>query len=119
MKYSVFTFENSAFVYVEVVWDRQSIERGLSGYQSIHSDYGMFFDLDRTADHLFWMHGVRFPLDIVFFDEFVTVVGILKNVPADSNELRSVGKLSRYVLEVNAGWTDANGVVTGMKGFLH
>lgn len=116
---STITFSNAAQVYVEVVRTRAEIERGLSGYQSLGWDYGMMFDMGVSAIHPFWMHNVLFPLDIIFVNDAWAVVGIIKNAAANTDDLRSVGKSSRYVLEVNAGWVDTNRINVGDRMTLH
>jgi len=119
MMVSVLTFGHSVYVYVEIVKDATAIARGLAGYAYLAADYGMLFDMGYEDDHHFWMHGVRFPLDIVFLDPSMTVVGVLADVPAMNDVFRHVGKPSRYVLEVNANWAETNGIIVGSKGVLH
>ena len=41
------------------------------------------------------------------------IVGIVENAPTLNNESRSVGCPSRWVLEVNAGWSRRHGVRAG------
>jgi uncharacterized membrane protein (UPF0127 family) len=41
------------------------------------------------------------------------VAGVLERVPPLTTEPRTVGRPSRYVLEVNGGWAAAHGVRRG------
>jgi uncharacterized membrane protein (UPF0127 family) len=58
------------------------------------------------------MKNTLIPLDIVFIAEDGRVAAIVHAVPGDLTP-RSGGAPSRYVLEVNGGWTDAHGVRPG------
>lgn len=77
--------------------------------------HGMLFNLHVTKDHEFWMHNTCIPLDMMYIDENGRIVGILENVPVLNDEPRSIGCPSRWVLEVNAGWSRRHGVKAGDK----
>ncbi|MEO8878355.1 MAG: DUF192 domain-containing protein [Polyangiaceae bacterium] len=94
--------------------DAQS-ERGLMYRMNMGENHGMIFDLHVTKDHEFWMHNTCIPLDMMYIDETGRIVGILENVPVLNDEPRSVGCPSRWVLEVNAGWSRRHGVHAGDK----
>ena len=74
---------------------------------------GMLFDLGLRDDHKFWMHNTCIPLDLIYVDEDGLVVGIVENAPTLNDDSRGVGCPSRYVLEVNAGWSRRHGVKAG------
>ncbi|HEX7602742.1 MAG TPA: DUF192 domain-containing protein, partial [Polyangiaceae bacterium] len=65
-----------------------------------------------------WMHNTCISLDMMFIDEDGTIVGILENVPTLNDEARTVGCPSRYVLEVNGGWSRRHGVSAGQKAVI-
>jgi hypothetical protein len=75
----------------------------------------MLFDLGVRDDHKFWMHNTCIPLDMLFIDDDGLIVGIEENTPTMSDDTFAVGCPSRYVLELNAGWTRKHGVVAGQK----
>ena len=50
---------------------------------------------------------------IVFFDEDWKVVGCVENLEPMSRQSRSIGKSSRYALEVNAGLVQKKGIAAG------
>jgi uncharacterized membrane protein (UPF0127 family) len=74
---------------------------------------GMLFDLRVRADHKFWMHNTCIPLDLLYVDEDGVIVGIVENAPTLDDTSRGVGCLSRWVLEVNAGWSRRHSVKAG------
>jgi uncharacterized membrane protein (UPF0127 family) len=87
--------------------------RGLMYRESLADDAGMLFLFDETAEHAFWMKDTPLPLDMVFIDEVGRIVGIVERAEPRTTALRTVGLPSRYVLEVNGGWTRARGVERG------
>lgn len=100
-------------VTVEVVASPGLIQRGLMYRKFLGADDGMLFLMGDDDDHHFWMKNTFIPLDIVFISSDLKVAGILENMQPHDTRSRGVGKLSRYVLEVNAGWTRAHGVSAG------
>jgi uncharacterized membrane protein (UPF0127 family) len=99
-------------VAVEVARTDAERAKGLMHRRSLAKDAGMLFVFDETAEHPFWMKNTLIPLDIVFIAEDGRVAAIVHAVPGDLAP-RSGGVPSRYVLEVNGGWTDAHGVRPG------
>lgn len=82
--------------------------------KSMPEEHGMLFDLDVRGTHDFWMHNTCIPLDLIYVDEDGFIVGIVENAPTLDDESRGVGEcLSRYVLEMNAGWSRRHGVRAG------
>jgi hypothetical protein len=77
----------------------------------------MLFVFDEEGRYSFWMKEMHFPLDLVWIGARCTVVDITPNAPPPAPGL-SVTELPlytpvapvRYVLEVNAGETEAAGV---------
>jgi uncharacterized membrane protein (UPF0127 family) len=97
----------------EFVRSEHDTSRGLMYRRGLESNRGMLFDLRRRDEHKFWMHNTCIPLDMLFIDEDGLVVGIVENAPTLNDDARGVDCPSRYVLEVNAGWTRAHGVRAG------
>lgn len=102
---------------VEAVTTAESITLGLGQRDEIGSD-GMLFFLPEKRVAQFWMHGMRFALDMVWIDGG-TVVGVEKDVPApaDPNSLALPSYSSAvpvtHVLELAAGRADELGVEVG------
>jgi len=80
---------------------------------SLADDRGMLFDLQTREDHKFWMHNTCIPLDLLYLDDDGLIVGIVENAPTLNDDPRGVDCPSRYVLEVNAGWSRRHGVKAG------
>jgi uncharacterized protein len=102
-----------AFVDAELVRSEHDTMRGLMYRTRMDADRGMLFDLRVRDDHKFWMHNTCIPLDILYVDDDGLIVGIVENAPTLNDESRGVGCPSRWVLEVNAGWSRTHGVKAG------
>ncbi len=88
-------------------------ERGLMYVKHMDEERGMLFDLGTRENHTFWMHNTCIPLDMLFIDTDGLIVGVVENAPTLNDDARAVGCPSRWVLEVNAGWSRRHGVHAG------
>jgi uncharacterized membrane protein (UPF0127 family) len=104
-----------AAVDAEFVRSEHDTMRGLMYRTNMNDDRGMLFDLRIREDHKFWMHNTCIPLDLLYIDFDGFIVGIVENAPTLNDESRGVGCASRWVLEVNAGWTRRHGVQAGQR----
>ena len=100
-------------VTVEVVRSPALLEKGLMYRKFMPADHGMLFLMGDVDDHHFWMQNTLIPLDIMFITADHKVAGILENMQPHDTRSRGVGAPSRYVLEVNGGWSKAHGVSAG------
>jgi uncharacterized membrane protein (UPF0127 family) len=100
-------------VEAELAQSERDSARGLMFRKSLPEARGMLFDLRFRDDHKFWMHNTCIPLDLIYVDEDGLIVGIIENAPTLDDESRGVGCPSRWVLEVNAGWSRRHGVKAG------
>jgi len=103
----------SPSVLVEVARLPEELERGLMFRQRLGADRGMLFVFPESGRHGFWMKNTLIPLDMIFIDERLEVVGIVENAEPMTESMRGPDVASRYVLEVNAGWSGAHGVRRG------
>jgi uncharacterized protein len=87
--------------------------KGLMYRASLEADAGMLFLFDDAVEHAFWMKNTLIPLDMLFIDEEGRIVGIVERAEPRTLTSRTVGKPSRYVLEVNGGWSASHGVRAG------
>jgi uncharacterized membrane protein (UPF0127 family) len=86
---------------------------GLSRRDALAPDHGMLFIFPDLRERPFWMRETHISLDIVFLDEARRIVGIVRRAKPDSDEHLTVGKPSRYVLEVEGGLCDRVGIKEG------
>jgi uncharacterized protein len=102
-------------VAVEVVRSPHAVEQGLMYRQYMAPNDGMLFLMGETKEHTFWMHNTLIALDMMFITKDFEIAGIVENATPQTEDIRTVGKQSLYVLEVNGGWSKANGVGAGAK----
>lgn len=100
-------------VRLEVVKSPQAITQGLMYRQYMPPQQGMLFLMGETKEHTFWMHNTLLPLDMMFITKDFVIAGIVENATPQTDDICTVGKESLYVLEVNGGWSKANGVTAG------
>ncbi len=81
--------------------------------KELSTDTGMLFIFPETKDHSFYMKNTYVSLDMIFVSEDMKIVGILENVPILNETPRTVGKPSRYTIEVIAGTTKRLGLKLG------
>ena len=91
--------------------ERQSL--GLMYRKELASDAGMLFVFPASQHLTFWMKNTFIPLDMLFIGDDRRIVGIVKNATPFTTTSREVPGVSRYVLEVNAGFSDAHGLKPG------
>jgi uncharacterized membrane protein (UPF0127 family) len=103
----------SRAVNVELARTPDEQARGLMFRDRLADDAGMLFIFSQSSDHAFWMKNTLIPLDMIFIDEAGTVAGVVERAEPQTLTPRSVGAPSRYVLEVNGGWSAANGFGKG------
>ena len=97
--------------------------RGLMFQDELPFDQGMLFVFDKPASHPMWMLNMQFPIDIIWFDENLSVTAIEKNVPPCLTTIEVVacrengvsGDNAKYVLEVTAGFIDELNVTENSK----
>ena len=79
--------------------------------------HGMFFVFDRLEMQGMWMHRMRFPLDIVWLDDYLRVVSITRGCQPCASRAAcptySSVRPARYAIELNAGAADALGFREG------
>jgi hypothetical protein len=102
-------------IWVEVVADPQSREKGLMFRESLPRDEGMLFVFETPDYQSFWMKNTYLPLDIAFIDPDLHITDIFHMVPMNDSILyKSTAKVT-YALETNRDWFEQNGIQTGDK----
>ncbi len=100
-------------VTVELARTERERAKGLMDRASLAEDAGMLFLFDESSVHAFWMKNTLIPLDMIFISDDGTIAGIVERATPRTLTERSVGKPSRYVLEVNGGWSASHGIRPG------
>ena len=98
---------------VELARTEPERRKGLMDRSSLPAEAGMLFIFDESSVQSFWMKNTLIPLDMLFVSDDGHVVGIVERAEPLTETPRSVGRPSRYVLEVNGGWCAAHGVRAG------
>ena len=102
-------------VKVELALNQEQRDRGLMHRTQLDADAGMLFVFKDDQPRTFWMRNTLIALDIVFLDADGTVQNIAHGEPmVEVPGLNSV-RPARLVLELNAGWCAAHGLVPGQK----
>jgi uncharacterized membrane protein (UPF0127 family) len=102
-------------VRVEVAGNDADRARGLMFRRDLPPDHGMIFVFSSSEEHGFWMHNTLLSLDMIFLDEDRRVVGVVANATPQTDTPRTVGKPSRYVIEVAAGEAAAHAIGPGTQ----
>ena len=102
-------------VKVEVARTNAQRARGLMFRQDLPRDHGMLFLFDETAEQTFWMRNTLIPLDMIFLGDDRVVAGVVANAAPRTETPRTVGKQSRYVVEVSGGEAAAHAVGPGTR----
>ena len=110
---------------VETARRPEAQQRGLGYRDGLATGTGMLFVFDELDEHTFWMKGMRFCLDIIWIGEGRVVGAAERICPAragtgDPDIPRALSpEPVRYVLEVPAGWMEANEVTVGSAVEIH
>jgi uncharacterized protein len=109
---------NGRTIPVDLALDDAEQERGLSYREALPDGEGMLFIFDRAERQTFWMHEMRFPLDIIFISG-TRVVRVASDVPAPAPgeypAIVSSGEAADKVLEINAGKAKIWGIGEGTE----
>ena len=98
---------------VEIADSPAKRELGLQYRRDLASDHGMIFLFPSQSEQTFWMKNTPIPLDMIFINRELKIVGIVEQAVPFSLDPRSVGTPRQYVLEINAGLAKRNGIQPG------
>jgi len=100
---------------VEIARSLDEIERGLMFRSELCDKCGMLFVFPVARQQSFWMKNTKISLDIIFIDENGIILNIAKNTtPFSTESILSQGS-AKYVLEVNAGFSEKNNLKNGYQ----
>jgi uncharacterized membrane protein (UPF0127 family) len=110
---TVHTARGPIQVSLEVAADDPTRTRGLMYRDRLADGHGMLFVFDDVTDHSFWMKNTVIPLDMIFIGTDRSIVGIHPNATPLSLAPISVGRPSKWVLEVAGGYAGRAGMAAG------
>jgi uncharacterized membrane protein (UPF0127 family) len=102
-------------VEVEIAATHASRTRGLMWRKELLPGHGMLFVFREDEVQSFWMRNTLIPLDMLFIDASLHVVGIVERAEPRTLSPRTVGRRGRYVLEVPGGWCASVGLAPGAR----
>lgn len=89
---------------------------GLSGTLSLPTGTGKLFVFETSAFHGFWMKDMAYPIDIIWIDDSMRVVGsALFVTPESYPDVWYPPSPVKYVLEIAAGQAQELGITEGLK----
>lgn len=88
--------------------------RGLMYVESLERGRGMVFLMPSERIQTFWMKNTLIPLDMIFVDSKMKVVGVVAQAEPRTLVPRSVDLPSRYVVEVKGGYAAEVGITAGV-----
>lgn len=102
-------------VKVEIADEYDERQKGLMFREELDEGSGMLFIFESSGEYDFWMKNTLIPLDIIWISENYKIVDIQKAVPCIESFCQSYipNGNARYVLEVNSGFTEKNGIGIG------
>ncbi len=92
--------------------DERAWRCGLSFRQEPPPDTGgMLFDFGRAGSYGIWMKDMSFSIDIIWLDEDLVVIDVLRNIsPASYPQVFTPTREGRYVIELAAGVAVRHGI---------
>lgn len=94
----------------------EQITKGLGGRAGLGPKEGMLFIMPTVKQHRFWMKGVSFSIDLLFFSPEAMLLDALEHVPPGPPlVLWGIDAPSRWVVEAPAGWVKRVGVEVGCQ----
>lgn len=100
---------------IEIADDEYTTQTGLMYRTKLETNQGMLFVFPNMQMRSFYMKNTKIPLDIIYIDDDLSIVSFQKNAkPMDETSLPSEAP-AKYVLEINAGLSDAWQLAIGDK----
>lgn len=100
---------------IELAESDSKMMQGLMYRKEMAPDEGMLFVYAQMQEMYFWMKNTYIPLDLIYIDNDGVIVDLQENTTPFSEKSIVSNVLSRYVLEVNAGFCEKNYVIVGDK----
>lgn len=98
---------------IEIADNDAERQQGLMYRKTMPDSCGMLFIMPTNELQSFWMKNTYLPLDILYLNESKKIVTIQANrIPFSEDPINSFEN-ARYVLEVNAGYSQRHGIKKG------
>lgn len=107
--------QGDVIVTVEIADSPGERSQGLMNRQTLGADRGMIFMFPSDDVQSFWMKNTLIPLDMIFVNSALEVVGVVASAEPMTTTPRTVDAPSAYVVEVNGGFAAANGIANGTR----
>ncbi len=99
---------------VELALTEAERVKGLSGRSEFTERDGLLFVFPESGYHTIWMKDMYFPIDIIWIDENLEVIGIDKNISPDTYpRTYRPSRPAKYILETNVHFSDTYGLHAG------
>jgi uncharacterized membrane protein (UPF0127 family) len=98
---------------VELAQDDLKRQQGLMYRDKLAENQGMVFIFEDEETRSFWMKNTVLSLDMIFVSGRNEIVTIQKNTTPYSEQSYASTKPAKYVVEVNAGYTDRHKIAVG------
>jgi uncharacterized protein len=90
--------------------------KGLSGRERLTEVKGLLMVFDKADYHSIWMKDMRFPIDVIWISEDLTVVGITEMLTPESYPKTFRPPVPvKYVLETYPGYAETFGIRNGAQ----
>ena len=90
------------FIFGKKVSGNDAVKGLMFQRKPMYNNYGMLFDMGEKYNSM-WMKNTYIPLDVIFLDKNMNIIGYKENNTPHSLKSISINKPSKYVLEMNAG----------------
>ena len=90
-------------IYGQVSRSNKELQKGLMYRKhKLKDQEGMLFIMRQNYDNSVWMKNTYIPLDVIFLDDSMKVVGYKTNTSPLSTKTIKINQPSSYILEMNA-----------------
>jgi uncharacterized protein len=107
------------FIQAKLAISSHEKQQGLMDVKELGAMEGMLFMFEKAGRYKFWMKNTYIPLDLIFINKNLEIVGIIENAVPMSLKRLGVDQSYNYVLEINAGLAKKLGLAVGKKSFIN
>lgn len=108
-------YTNNKILNLVIVDNDPKREKGLMFVKKMLSNEGMLFDYKIDGYYSVWMKNTFIPLDVLFLDSQYKIIDYVENTSPHNLDSISIGKKSRYIVELNGGTANKMNLKKGKK----